>query len=100
MTGIRQRRGDMTDDGNVHGWRICGKTRYALRNPWMSYARVQFSPEVPGMENKQYLNPFVDVHAKVKEFKARLLEANRDDATIRDKRNLMAAKEALDDKAN
>ena len=52
------------------------------------------------MENKLYVNPFIDVHAKVKASKERLLEANKDETAVRNKRILQAAKEALYEKAN
>jgi hypothetical protein len=52
------------------------------------------------MENKLYLNPFIDVHARVKAFKQRLLEANKDDAAVRNQRILQADKEAFDKKGN
>jgi hypothetical protein len=63
-------------------------------------ASVQFWPEAFAMENKLYLNPFIDVHARVQAFKQRLLEANKDDAAVRNQRILQAAKEAFDKKAN
>jgi hypothetical protein len=52
------------------------------------------------MENKLYVNPFIDVHAKANALKERLLEASKDETALRNKRILQAAKEALHEKAN
>jgi hypothetical protein len=51
------------------------------------------------MENKQYVNPFIDVHARVKALKQRLLESSKDQTAIRNQRLLQAAKEVLYEKA-
>jgi hypothetical protein len=47
------------------------------------------------VENQSYINPFTDVHNKVKTFKDRLREANDSDAGLRESRLVQEAKELL-----
>jgi hypothetical protein len=46
-------------------------------------------------DNQMYINPFEDVHNKVKVFKDRLREANDSDADLRENRLVQEAKEIL-----
>ena len=48
------------------------------------------------MADQQYINPFEDVHKKVKAFKDRAREANKNDAELRESRSLQEAKEIID----
>lgn len=48
------------------------------------------------MEDKEYTNPFVDVHRKAKALKDRAREANKNDAELRESRLVREAKEILD----
>jgi hypothetical protein len=48
------------------------------------------------VEDQEYTNPFVDVHKKVKAFKARACEASKGDADLRKSRLVQEAKEILD----
>ena len=50
------------------------------------------------MENKVYVNPFVDVRNKLEAFKARAREMNKKDGELRERRSLQAAEEFLDNK--
>ena len=57
--------------------------------------RVETEKEVNIVENQSYINPFTDVHNKVKVFKDRLREANDSDAGLRESRLVQEAKELL-----
>jgi len=48
------------------------------------------------VEDQEYTNPFVDVHRKVKVFRDRAREANKNDAELRESRAVPEAKEILD----
>ena len=48
------------------------------------------------MEDQEYTNPFVNVHRKVKAFKDRVREANKNDAELRESRSVQEAKKILD----
>ena len=48
------------------------------------------------MENKEYVNPFLDVHRKAKAFKDRVLEEGKKDEEIRKKRLTQEAKSVLE----
>jgi hypothetical protein len=48
------------------------------------------------VEDKEYTNPFVEVHKKAKIFKDRVREANRNDAELRQSRLVQEVKENLD----
>jgi len=52
------------------------------------------------MEDQGYTNPFVDVHRKVKVFKDRAREANKNDAELRESRSVPEAKEIFDKAPN
>jgi hypothetical protein len=52
------------------------------------------------MEDQEYINPFVDVHNKVKTLKDRVREANKSDAELRESRSLQEAKEILGKERN
>lgn len=47
------------------------------------------------MEDQQYINPFEDVHKKVKAIKGRAREANKNDAELRESKLVQEAKEIL-----
>jgi hypothetical protein len=47
------------------------------------------------VEDQKYINPFEDVHNKVKAFKDRLREANQNDADLRESRLVRNAEEIL-----
>ncbi len=47
------------------------------------------------MEDQEYTNPFVDVHKKVKAFKDRAREVNKNDAELRESRSVQEAKQIL-----
>lgn len=51
------------------------------------------------MADPKYVNPFTDVHNKVKAFKDRALEANKNDDELRRSRSVQEAKEILDKEA-
>ena len=48
------------------------------------------------MEDRQYTNPFEDVHAKVKAIKDRVRDAKKNDAELRESRAAREAQEILD----
>jgi hypothetical protein len=48
------------------------------------------------VEDREYTNPFIDVHKRVKAFKDRAREANKNDAELRESRSVREAKEILD----
>ena len=48
------------------------------------------------MDDQKYTNPFVDVYRKVKVFKDRVHEANKNDAELRESRLVPEFKEILD----
>ena len=50
------------------------------------------------MENKEYVNPFVDIRNKVAAFKAHAREMNKKDWELRENRSRQAAEELLDNK--
>lgn len=50
------------------------------------------------MTDKNYVNPFEDVHKKVQAFRDRAREANEKDAEVRERRAEHEAVEALDKK--
>jgi len=52
------------------------------------------------VEDREYTNPFVDVHRKVKVFKDRAREANKNDAELRESRSAPVVKEILDKELN
>ncbi len=47
------------------------------------------------MKDQQYTNPFVDIHKRVKAFKDRVREANKNDAELRESRLVRDAEEIL-----
>jgi hypothetical protein len=49
------------------------------------------------VEDKEYVNPFTDVHENAKAFRDRVREANRNETELRESR-LVQVKEALDKK--
>ena len=44
------------------------------------------------MDNQKYVNPFADVHTKVKVLKDRAREANKNDAALRESRLMQEVK--------
>jgi hypothetical protein len=52
------------------------------------------------VEDKAYVNPFVEVHRKAEAFKDRLREANENEDELRERRAMRVAKEALDKQSN
>ena len=44
------------------------------------------------MDDQKYINPFADVHTKVKVLKDRAREANKNDAELRESRLMQEAK--------
>ncbi len=62
----------------------------------MTSNQLESKPEVNIVENQEYLNPFEDVHNKVRAFKDRARKANKHDAELRESRSAREAKELLD----
>jgi hypothetical protein len=50
--------------------------------------------------DQQYMNPFEDVHKKVKAFKDRAREANKNDVELRESRSVQEAKEIINKESN
>jgi hypothetical protein len=48
------------------------------------------------VEDQAYINPFVDVHSKVKIFKDRAREESKNDAELRESRAVQKATDVLD----